>query len=306
MNASRETVVGRLQEPARAAVGRLGRPEYVGANRCLPCTVVNVVIAAVGAAVVAAVGAPLLGAVGFGASLAAIWLRGYLVPGTPELTKRYFPERVLALFGKASGGVDGAATGEIDPEAYLLDADVLVETAAGDDFAFAPDFAAAWRAAADGGPGATPAEGAREGYDDLAALAVLTGLDRDELSIDWHGGAGFAYAGDERIGHWESRPAFRADAAADRVLTATREGWTELSLADRSAVLGALRLFVEDCPTCAGDVALEEGVVESCCSSYDVIAGRCAGCDARLFELRLPASLAAGNEQSDEGERAGR
>jgi hypothetical protein len=62
---------------------------------------------------------------------------------------------------------------------------------------------------------------------------------------------------------------------------------------DRSATLGALRLFVAECPSCEGDVALEERVVESCCSSYDVVAGRCAGCDARLFELRLPDSLAA-------------
>lgn len=290
--------MGRLREPARAAVGRLRQPEYVGANRCLPCTVVNVVIAAVGAGAAAAVGAPLLGAVGFGASLAAIWLRGYLVPGTPELTKRYLPERVLALFGKASGNAEprGLGVGEVDPEAYLLDAGVLVETPAGDDFAFAPDFAASWRAAAEDGAGATPDEGRRTDRDDLAALAALTGLDRDELSLDWRGGAGFAYAGEERIGHWESRPAFRADAAADRVLTGLDGDWADRPLAQRSAVLGALRLFVEDCPTCAGDVALEEGVVESCCSSYDVVAGRCAGCDARLFELRLPASLAAASE----------
>jgi hypothetical protein len=286
MNASRQTAFGRLRQP-----------EYTGENRCLPCTAVNVAIAAVGAAAVAAVGGPLLGAGGFGVALAAIWLRGYLVPGTPELTKRYLPERVLTLFGKAPDGAGRGArpAGDIDPEAYLLDAGVLVETAAGDDFAFAPDFESAWRAAVGGEPDGEADRDARgrDARDDLAALAELTGVDPDALSVDWRGGAAFAYADGERIGHWESRPAFRADVAADRVLAATRDDWADLPLADRSAVLGALRLFVEECPTCAGDVALEERVVESCCSSYDAVAGRCAGCDARLFELRLPASLAA-------------
>lgn len=298
MNASRDTLLFRLRRPARTAVRRLRQPEYTGENRCLPCTIVNVAIAAVGAAAAWAVAGPLLGAVGFGAALAAIWLRGYLVPGTPELTKRYLPERVLALFGKAPAltGRTAREPGGVDPEAYLLDTGVLVETPSGDDFAFAPDFAAAWRAAVGGEPNGTNDDIDGDARDDLAALATLTGIDRDALSIDWYEGVGFAYADDERIGHWESRPAFRADAAADRVLTETREGWAALPLADRSAVLGALRLFVEECPTCAGEVALEERVVESCCSSYDAVAGRCAGCDARLFELRLPDSPAAADE----------
>lgn len=273
------------------------RPEYTGANRCLPCTAVNLLLATGVAAAAAFVSRP-LGAAVATASLAAIYFRGYLVPGTPELTKRYLPERVLALFGKTPGsrGIAPRPSGEVDPETYLLDADVLVETPAGDDFAFAPDFAGAWRAAVTSKPRDTGVDGDRSHRDDVAALATLTGIDAGELAIDWYEGVGFAYAGDEKIGHWESRAAFRADVAADRVLTATRGDWTTLALADRSAVLGALRLFVDECPSCAGEVGLEERVVESCCSSYDVVAGRCAGCDARLFELRLPESVAAAAE----------
>ncbi|MEZ3165016.1 hypothetical protein ABNG03_10755 [Halorubrum sp. RMP-47] len=71
MNASRETVVGRLRKPARAAVGCLRQPEYVGANQCLPCTVVNVVIATIGGGAVAAVGA-----VGSRSVARPVWLRG--------------------------------------------------------------------------------------------------------------------------------------------------------------------------------------------------------------------------------------
>ncbi|MFC7325779.1 DUF3615 domain-containing protein [Halorubrum rutilum] len=268
----------------RRPLDRFRRPEYTGENRCLPCTGVNVAIAAAGATAAAAVAGPALGAAGFGAALAAIWLRGYLVPGTPELTKRYLPERVLRLFGK---GTEPAPPAEVDAESYLLSADVLVETPDGADLEFAPWFAAAWDAALretriDAG-----------GDAELAALASLTGVDAESLSLDWRGGTGFAFADDERIGHWESRAAFLADVAADRALTERLDDWPSLPLAARSGVLGALRLFAEACPVCEGAVRLEERVVESCCTTRDVIAGRCTACDARLFEMDLPPSLAA-------------
>ncbi|ELZ38400.1 hypothetical protein C471_10580 [Halorubrum saccharovorum DSM 1137] len=298
---------------------RLRRPEHTGENRCLPCTVVNVAIAAVGAVAVGALVAVELGAAVLVAALAAIWLRGYLVPGTPALTKRYLPERVLGWFGK---GRDPGPPAEFDAESYLLSAGALVETPDGSDLGFAPWFESAWRThlaalrdAADtefGEPSSTDetvgasiataetvetAELAPDGTRpaapaDVAALAGLTGVDEDGLSLRWRGDAAFAHAGDERIGHWESRSAFLADVAADRALTARLDDWESLPLASRSGALGALRLFVERCPTCEGPVQLEERVVESCCSSYEVVAGRCTACNARLFEIDLPASLA--------------
>ena len=292
-------------------LGRFRRPEYTGENRCLPCTVVNIAVAAVAAVGVGALVAIELGAVLLVVSLAAIWLRGYLVPGTPELTKRYLPERALRLFGK---GRDTGPPPEIDAESYLLSADVLVETPDGSDLAFAPWFESAWRThlaalrdAADtsfgGAPNATAAgteapqtapDGTRPASPaDVTALARLTGIDEDGLSLRWRGEPGFAHADNERIGHWESRSAFLADVAADRALAAHLDDWESLPLASRSGVLGALRLFVERCPTCEGPVQLEERVVESCCSSYEVVAGRCTACNARLFELDLPPSLAA-------------
>ncbi|MDZ5811354.1 hypothetical protein U4E84_08330 [Halorubrum sp. AD140] len=302
-------------------LGRVRRPEYTGENRCLPCTAVNVAIGVAAAVAVGSVTAPGLGALVLLASLAAIWLRGYLVPGTPELTRRYLPERVLRLFGKGRKAVPPT---DIDAESYLVSADVLVETPDGDDLAFAPWFESAWRThlaelrdaaetafddatvgAAAGEPagatavddhalaapapdGAHPASPA-----DVVALAGLTGLDEDGLSLWWRGDAGFAHADGERVGRWESRAAFLADVAADRALMAHRDDWTSLPLASRSGVLGALRLFVERCPTCEGPVRLEERVVESCCSSYEVVAGRCTACNARLFEIDLPPSLAS-------------
>ena len=289
---------------------RLRQPEHTGENRCLPCTAVNVAIAVVAAAAIAVVAAIELAALALAVSLAAIWLRGYLVPGTPELTKRYLPDRVLRLFGK---GRETAPPADLDAESYLLSADVLVETPDGADLAFAPWFASTWCDALDGMRlDATVADAAAAdasiteaadapttdaddaGTDaDVAALASLIGIGADSLSLSWAEGAAYAFADGERIGHWESRAAFLADVAADRVLTDRLDDWTALPLAARSGVLGALRLFVEDCPACEGPVSLEERVVESCCTSYDVVAGRCTACNARLFELDLPPSLAA-------------
>ena len=94
-------------------VDDLKQPEYTGENRCEPCTILNLAIAAVVGSLVARksrVGALLA----VGVSIALIYLRGYLVPGTPTLTKRYLPPEVLRWFGKdpepevasGLGGVD--------------------------------------------------------------------------------------------------------------------------------------------------------------------------------------------------------
>ncbi|MFC6975122.1 hypothetical protein ACFQL1_11345 [Halomicroarcula sp. GCM10025709] len=80
-------------------LARLRDPEYTGENRCLPCTIVNSAIAvalagAVGVGIAVATTPVLAGvaaALVLAVSALSIWLRGYLVPGTPELTKRYMP-----------------------------------------------------------------------------------------------------------------------------------------------------------------------------------------------------------------------
>lgn len=82
---------------------RFREPEYTGENRCMPCTVLNAALA-LALTVAAAAFGPVTALVVFVGSFASIYFRGYLVPGTPELTKRYLPARVLALFGKAPEG----------------------------------------------------------------------------------------------------------------------------------------------------------------------------------------------------------
>ena len=78
---------------------RLEQPEYTGENRCGACTAVNLLLAAALAALLGRRNRA-LGLLAFVGGAALVYLRGYLVPGTPELTKAYLPPSVLALFGK--------------------------------------------------------------------------------------------------------------------------------------------------------------------------------------------------------------
>ena len=259
------------------SITRYQNPEYTGANRCLPCTITNVAIAAVGALALGLV-APPLGALAFLGALLTIYLRGYLVPGTPTFTRRYFPDWLLSVFDK----VDPAAT-DIDVEETLVAAGVLED--GDDDLILAPAFAAAWTermAASDAERvGLSEAESERL---DAVELGALTDLDAASLDIQRYGDAVVANLDGERIGRWESRAAFVADVAAARELDDWVPRWRAIPLAARSELLGALRLFLERCPACDAPVELGQEVVRSCCRNYDVIAVSCSDCGARLLE----------------------
>ncbi len=83
----------------RELVEALRNPEYTGENRCPPCTVVNLALAFALGWLVSKKSKP-AGAIAAAGSVGLIYLRGYLVPGTPELTGRYLPPEVLRWFGK--------------------------------------------------------------------------------------------------------------------------------------------------------------------------------------------------------------
>ena len=264
---------------------RLRQPEYTGENRCIPCTITNVAIAAVASTAVA-VASPPLGVGLFGASLATIYLRGYLVPGTPELTKRYFPDWLLRKFDKdPRARIDLDA---IDAESVLREAGAIVDDEATGDVVVAADFETAWyerMARMDGGE------------TDRDELAALLDVEADRIAISWHGDAFVAYLDSEWVGQWESRAAFVADIAASEVLSTRYDDWEYLPMAYRSQILGGLRLCIERCPACEGHVDIDQHVVSSCCRSYDVVAATCNDCNARLFEVEFDSSTLADDEE---------
>ena len=263
---------------------RLRQPEYTGENRCTPCTAVNIAIAA-GASVLAAVASTVLGVGVFALSLGTIYLRGYLVPGTPTLTKRYFPERVLRWFDKDTTTPVADETVEIDPERVLLDARAVEPCREGTDLCLTADFQQAWRERIH------TARAHDLGEDHLAgALDVST--TGDQITVDQHGEAFVAHTDDAVVGQWSSQAATIADVAAATELNERLSDWQNLAPAEIARVLMSLRIFIEQCPDCDGPVQVEEEVVESCCRSYDVIASACQDCDARLFEMEWDETVA--------------
>ena len=268
-------------------IHRYQNPEYTGANRCLPCTITNVAIAAVGSLALGLVSPP-LGGVALLGSLLTIYLRGYLVPGTPTFTRRYFPDWLLARFDKVE-----STPASVDVEETLVAAGVLHDEV--DDLVLDPGFAAAWseRIADVDAERADLDDGGAERVDALQ-LAALTDLDPDLLGVQRYGDAVVANLDGERIGRWESRAAFVADVAAARELDDWVPRWRTIPLAARSELLGTLRLFLERCPACDASVELAHEVVKSCCRDYDVVAVSCSECGSRLLEADFDVSFLEG------------
>ncbi len=270
-------------------VGRFRRPEYTGENRCIPCTITNLAITvvaavalwwAVGTYWLSSYAVPLTAAFVV-VSLASIYFRGYLVPGTPALTKRYFPVWLLKLFDKhqTQAPVEGE---EIDVEATLVDAGVLAECENVDDLCIEESFHESWRA---------EIERAREEDTGREVLSGLLDVDQDQLEFTEYGdGDAFgATVNGNRVGQWESYAAFLADVGAAELLQGRIDDWAEIPITNRSQLLGALRLFLDVCPSCSGDLEFGEDTVESCCRSVDVVAVTCGECDSRVFEAEYSA-----------------
>ena len=187
-------------------IERLERPEYTGENRCGACTAVNLLLAA-GLAALLGRRNRALGLLAFLGSAALVYLRGYLVPGTPELTKRYLPEAVLALFGKdeapaaldaslTSHAADRAADDAVPVEVEEPGADDGDETATGSvtdaDAEGEPDDGvdASDADAPEAGTDATSADVSREDVEDLLArpmdevLEDFAVVEADEAAAD--------------------------------------------------------------------------------------------------------------------------
>jgi hypothetical protein len=294
-------------------VDRLRQPEYTGENRCLPCTVVNVAIAWSGSLLVGTwlafvVDTAVALAVAGGlllAGLAAVWLRGYLVPGTPTLTKRYLPERVLSAFGKApdDGLVvqpsDRAGDSDLDVEGALLDVGAL-EPCRGDDYCLTDEFREQWHARIDELGGDTAESGGDAGGGDtdwtrpLSHVGIVAADGDADVELTDGKRSVFALVDGQRVGMWESHPAARADLAAAALLADRLDGWAALEAEDRVRLTGGLRVFLEACPACGGPVTFDTETRESCCTSHEVAAVSCGDCDARLFESPVdPDALAA-------------
>ena len=251
-------------------IDRMRQPEYTGANRCMPCTVTNIVIALVFAAVIGSMSL-LGGAVFLLFSFSAIAMRGYLVPGTPTLTKRYLPDRIHRLFGHPDPQADGDAE---FLERTLLEWGVLEPCAEEDDVCLAESYDdLVWDRIRD-----VRAEGMDE-----AAIATIFDAEPENIRMIPGTPPQVRYnAGRTR---WPSEAALLADVAMAHVLADQVPEWHETHLKQRGPMLAGLRPFLEACPACDGPVALDEKIVESCCRRDEVVRIQCSECEATIFEV---------------------
>lgn len=272
-----------------AIIDNFHQPEYTGENRCIPCTVVNVGIAAVLSAFAALV-STILGVGVFALSLGTIYFRGYLVPGTPAFTKRYLPERVLQWLDKDSIAPMNDETVEIDPEWVLLDAGAVEQCEEGTDLCLTPKFQQAWRKR-------IRTVRTQDLSEDRLADALGVSTMHDQFTVDQQDDAFVAHTDDAVIGQWNSQAAAIADVAAASELSERFPNWPDFAPAEIASVLMSLRIFIEQCPQCDGPVQVEQEVVESCCRSYDVVASSCQNCDNRLFEMEWVDADAGGAQE---------
>jgi hypothetical protein len=275
---------GTIPDRVKAVLGRIRQPEYTGENRCVPCTVVNLVLALLASALAAVVAVELAVAVLLGAVLAIV-LRGYLVPYTPTLTQRYLPDRVLAFFEKAETEDEETfealeqlqyrRENKVDPDEFLSDAGVLEQT---DGCQATASFADRVR---------EHAEAMRS--DDMSVHSVdrktfgsLFDADPDDVSYKEREYPAVTVG--HRIRKWPGTAALLADIAIERTLQEHSDQWDEIPLSQRAEIRAGLRVCFEACPACDGRIEVTKDRVESCCRSRKVKALRCQDCGQQLLE----------------------
>ncbi|QSX00604.1 hypothetical protein [Haloterrigena alkaliphila] len=310
-------------------VDDLKQPEYTGENRCEPCTILNLAIAAVVGSLIARksrVG----GALAVGISIALISLRGYLVPGTPTLTKRYLPPEVLRWFGKEpdpelASGLGPVDTGSADDEDPAATGGGTDAGAGSTEDATATESTSSIDAETQ--PEATLDPTDLETYflerdvlepcetvDDLcvtdafeaAWLEAIEALDESGLdaadAIDAFGFDAdpeeFAIESREDVqllvspGGMAGRWPSRAALLADVAASRALETWTDDWEVYEPETKGqVLNGLRMFIETCptGGDISMTEETVESCCTSHEVFAVVCEESGERLFEQRLDA-----------------
>ncbi|GAA0509046.1 hypothetical protein GCM10008992_05190 [Halorubrum aquaticum] len=284
-------------------------------NRCWPCTAINLAVVVVLATLAGIAFAPLAPPVLLGGGL-LVYLRGYVVPGTPRFAPRLVeplpfdvgPEkRDRVESDSIADGVgretvaDGSGeridadpghreTGTDRPETGSDHLDAGTDRAADPEALLAALSEAEVLVETDDDLRLT--DGYREAFEDrmadLRELSESALADRaaaaagDDLDGEVHGER-IRIAGDRPV--WLSRPVAIAETAAAETL-ADFDVPSEV----RAAAARPLRTFVRTCPVCGGDVS--ETVRRDCCGGPggvqrdpDLPVLACEECSALVFEF---------------------
>ena len=260
----------------------LQNPQYTGANRCYPCTVLNLIIALIGcialtgglASVLPVFWSIVVGSIVMLICILIVWIWGYLIPGMPILTRRYAPEWFLSLFGKERpppSMLDMVPGEDIDLESVLLAADVVREDPDVDDLVITDGFLSEW-------------EKQSPESDDLEQrFASIFGVHDSVIEIRSLRNGDQLRIHQQRALVWPSQAATRADLRSGLALRSSLSYWQELSIGQQASLIAGVRIFLPHCPDGSATTLTEE-TVESCCRSYEVIAVVCEGSEEKLYE----------------------
>ena len=260
----------------------LRNPRYTGTNRCFPCTVLNLTIALIGSIALTGGLAGVLpvswnlavGSIVLLICILLIWLRGYLIPKTPTLTRRYAPEWFLSLFGKErplASMLEMDHGEDIDLETALLEADVVREDPDVDELVVTDGFLSEWE------------EQSPESDDIEQQFASIFGVHDNDIEIRTLRDGDQLRIHHQRVLVWPSPAATRADLRSGIALRSSLPYWQELSIGQQASLITGVRIFLPHCPDGSATTLTEE-TVESCCRSYEVIAVVCGESGQRLFE----------------------
>lgn len=247
------------------------RPAYDVGTRCVSCALGAVLL--VGLAAVLLVDATLVPVTSIVLVGIAVAVLLGDVPMPDGLERRLFADRDRDASG--FGDVDGCVDASV--ERLLHHAGVLATDADGHERRLTPAFERAWTHELRHLPPPLSID-----------VTPLLPLDTAAARVDLDGDAVAVTVDDMVLRWWPSRTAFRADVATARFLADAHPAWSELTLADRTAALVAVRLVLDGCPDCGGRLAFDEEPT-SVRSARPVYALTCRGCAARLVEApRVP------------------
>lgn len=250
------------------------QPAYTGANRCLPCTVVNlgitVLLAAIAGLLVSWAGrsillSALMAGMVFLIGIGLIYARGYLVPGTPAFSTAYLPQWIKDN----------------------LSHDVRLDEST------APDVQALYKLnmldMTDGQLQITEEiEGAIEAYatdEETVAndrLATMLEIEPDDFWLRSIGGTFRVYVNGKRIGAWPTRRSYYRDMAAAHVLADHIPEWGSFDPVQRANYLAGLRV-IDPCPSCEAPAEL---IYDQCCGNTEIVEVQCSSCASTTLELR--------------------
>lgn len=163
----------------------------------------------------------------------------------------------------------------VDPEAFLLDVGAVETTDSDEQLAFVPEFASRVERYI--------GKFRHEGVDETV-IARIFGVDEDDVAIPDRPYTAFKVL--NTVHNWPSPDALVLDAATDTAFREWTDRWGEVPPGQRYRILQSLRSFQDECLFCSGEVVFTDDLVESCCSTRQVLSFHCAGCGRRFLEFR--------------------